>query len=67
MLAKLAIDPSVVSNFTLTEGILRYKGCIWVGDDTTIQSRIVLALHSSAVGGHSGVPVERELGLHLFS
>lgn len=40
MLAKLAIDPSAVSNFTLTEGILRYKGRIWVGDDTTIQSAL---------------------------
>lgn len=57
MLAKLAIDPLSVPNFTLSEGVLRYKNRIWIGSNEALQQQLLGACHSSAIGGHSGVPV----------
>lgn len=57
LISKLAVDPAAVPNFTLHDGLLRYKERIWVGEDTHLQHRIVEALHSSPLGGHSGIPV----------
>lgn len=57
MIAKLAINAKAVPNFVFQYGLLRYKGRIWIGQDPSLQSRIVSALHCAAVGGHSGVPV----------
>ena len=51
---KMALDPSSEPQYTMQDGILRYKGCVWIGDDTTIQQHLINSLHSSAVGGHSG-------------
>jgi transposase InsO family protein len=53
----LVVDLAVVPNFTLHDGLLRYKDRIWVSEDTHLQHRIVEALHSSPLGGHSGIPV----------
>jgi hypothetical protein len=57
MLTKLSIDPTVVPNFTLVDGILKFKNRIWVGADVSLQNKLLAACHSSALGGHSEVPV----------
>lgn len=56
MLAKLAVDPQALSGFSLRDGIIRYRNCIWIGDNPSLQQKILHALHSSALGGHSGFP-----------
>jgi hypothetical protein len=40
--------------FSLTEGVIRYQGKIWLGTHTVAQQAFLLALHSSGLGGHSG-------------
>ncbi|CAN6166061.1 unnamed protein product [Urochloa humidicola] len=57
ILAKLSLDSTAVPNFTLSQGVLRYKGRIWLGNNLVLQQKVIEAMHSSAVGGHSGVPV----------
>lgn len=57
LIAKLAIDPQAVSNYTLVDGVLRYKNRIWVGANHPLQLQLIKACHSSALGGHSGIPV----------
>ena len=57
LLAKMAVAPNSVTNFTLRDGLLRYKCRIWVGADPELQTRLIAAVHSSVVGGHSGVSV----------
>ena len=37
MIAKLALDPVAVPNFTLQSGVLRYRSRIWVGHDVSLQ------------------------------
>jgi len=57
MIAKLALDPVAVPNFTLQSGVLRYRSRIWVGHDVSLQQRLLSEFHASAWGGHSGAPV----------
>ena len=55
-MTKLAVSATSKPNFSLHQGLLRYKGRIWVGPDVILQQRIIMAFHSSPVGGHSGFP-----------
>jgi hypothetical protein len=57
MVAKLILDPLVVPGFTLQNGLLRYRNRVWIGSNTALQQKILQACHSSALGGHSGIPV----------
>jgi hypothetical protein len=57
LIEKLVVDQLVVPNCTLQNGLLRYKNRIWVGQDEALRTKIIQALHSSAIGGHSGIPV----------
>ena len=57
IISRLAVDSSAVPFYTWHGGILRFKNKIWVGFDPSIHHRIVDALHSSPIGGHSGIPI----------
>jgi hypothetical protein len=50
----LIVAPAADSPYSLKAGVLRYHGQIIVGNNTTLRHNLFLALHSSAVGGHSG-------------
>ena len=41
-------------HFVLDKGIIKYKNRIWVASSPVVQQKILSALHSSAIGGHSG-------------
>jgi hypothetical protein len=56
LLAELDLHPDQ-GPFSLTQGLIRYKGRIWLGENKVLQQRITKALHDSPVGGHSGYPV----------
>lgn len=56
MLTELAIAP-VQDQFSLSQGIIRFKGKIWMGHSTKLQQQIIHALHASPIGGHSGALV----------
>lgn len=56
LLAYLSIN-NTSGDYTLKEGIIRYKGRILVPPPQEIQLRIISSLHSSLVGGHSGYQV----------
>lgn len=66
LLAKLAISPNVVPHFSLDQGILKYDGRIWLGSDESAHQRIFQALHSNALGGHSGAPATYHRIKNLF-
>lgn len=67
LIAKLSIDPAVVPNFTLSEGVLKFKNRMWIGPDTELQQQLITACHSSALGGHSGIPVTYQHMKRLFA
>jgi hypothetical protein len=51
---KLRVNPAAVPNFTLTNGILRYKTEIYVGSTSDLRKQLITSFHDSALGGHSG-------------
>lgn len=65
-LQKLALDPSSDPGYSLSSGVLRYDGRIWVGADANMQKQIISAFHDSPIGGHSGFPVTYRRIVSLF-
>jgi len=54
LLTRLAVHSPDVDGFVLHQNIIRHKGKVWLGDNSTLQTRIIAAFHSSPIGGHSG-------------
>lgn len=67
MLAQILLAPDKYPNYTLVNGILRYKGRIWIGVHSELQHKILMALHSSVIGGHSGIQVTYSRIKRLFA
>jgi hypothetical protein len=40
--------------YSLHNGIIRYKNRVWLGNNSELHNKVVIALHSSALRGHSG-------------
>jgi hypothetical protein len=56
LLSKLATGEKI-DHYTLTQGIIRFKGRILLGMNQEIQQLVMSELHESTIGGHSGFPV----------
>jgi hypothetical protein len=54
LLAQLAISSPNEHGYSLHQGIIRFGSQIWVGDNSTLMTKIISTFHSSALGGHSG-------------
>lgn len=67
LLEKLAIRPDDKGRFTLQQGLLRFRDCIWLGGSTDLQQKIIAAFHDSALGGHSGFPATYRHIRRLFA
>jgi hypothetical protein len=67
LITKLTIDPAAVPHFSLRDGLLRYKGRLWVGPDLALHHQLLAALHSSPMGDHSGIPVTLRRAKQLFA
>lgn len=65
-LAQLSLQ-SPISDYSLVDGIIKYKNSIWVGTNQLAQRHILQALHSSAIGGHSGVNATYQRVKALFA
>lgn len=57
LLEQLTLAPNGDARFTLRDGIIRYDKRIWIPDAPELKRKILQTLHSSSVGGHSGIPV----------
>ena len=66
ILAQLIVNPTAVPNYTLANGLVRYKGRLVVGDDTILKEKILKALHCSPIGGHSGICATYQKVKQLF-
>ena len=54
LLSRLAISSPDAQGYSLQTGLIRFKDKIWIGSNSALQTKLIAALHSSAVGGHSG-------------
>jgi hypothetical protein len=57
LLTRLAVTSSAADNYALRDGLIRYKGRLWLPADAAFTAKIISAFHTSPVGGHSGVPL----------
>jgi hypothetical protein len=67
ILTKISVARQSVPNFSLKDGILRFKDRVWVGNNHPLQVQILSALHSAHVGGHSSFPVTYRRIKQLFA
>jgi hypothetical protein len=66
LLQKFTANSQALPDFSLSNGILRYKNRIWVGAVPELQQQLISALHDSPQGGHSGFPVTYRQIASLF-
>lgn len=66
-LAKLALSSPDEDGYSLHHGIIRLHRRIWIGANTALQTKLISALHLSAVGGHSGVTATYQRVKKLFA
>lgn len=66
LLQELAVSPTSHSPFSLTSGVIRHKGRIWLSSNQAMQQKVIAALHSSALSGHSEFPVTHSRLKQLF-
>lgn len=50
-----SVDPTAYGEFTVSDGLLRYKGKVVVGADSNLRASILSEIHNSSFGGHSGI------------
>ena len=55
LLPHLMVNPSSKPPFQLFNGILKFKSRIYIGADNILKHKLLSTLHSSAIGGHSGI------------
>uniref|UniRef100_A0A0A9D1W1 Reverse transcriptase domain-containing protein n=1 Tax=Arundo donax TaxID=35708 RepID=A0A0A9D1W1_ARUDO len=68
LLTELAVQPTPPNSpYSLSEGIIRYKGKVWIGNNTTVQQSVLRALHDSGLGGHSGITATYQRIQSLFA
>lgn len=51
---KLSIDPQAAPDYTLSNGLLRHKGKLVIGNSGQLRTQLLENFHQSALGGHSG-------------
>lgn len=54
LITKLSVDSKAIQNFSLKDGILRYKDKVDIGITRQLRQDLIQNFHSSAFGGHSG-------------
>jgi hypothetical protein len=65
-LTELALASPDEHGYELRKGIIRLRGRVWIGSNSTLQTKLITAFHSSAVGGHSGVDATYQRIKRLF-
>jgi hypothetical protein len=55
LLVELAVLSPNDKGYSLHDGLIRLKGKIWMGYNSVLQTKIIQAFHSSALGGHSSI------------
>lgn len=65
-LADPGIDAPRFKGFSVSDGLIRQHGRLWLGTNKLAQQHVIQAVHSSGVGGHSGVLPTYHRIKHLF-
>jgi hypothetical protein len=66
LLSQLAITSPDEHGYTLYKGLIKYKGKVWIAANSALQTKLISAMHSSAIGGHSGTKATYQRIKKLF-
>jgi hypothetical protein len=55
LLVELSVSGHNDKGFSLVDGLIKYKGRIWLGSHSEAHQAILTALHDSGLGGHCGM------------
>lgn len=67
LLTQLSLQSPNETGYSLHDGIIKYKDRIWLGNHQQAKQAILLALHASGVGGHSGITATYQKVKALFA
>lgn len=67
LLQQLAISSPDDKGFSLSRGLIRQGQKIWVGHNSALRTKLIAALHASALCGHSGILVTYQRVKKSFS
>lgn len=54
LLTRLTIHSPDEEGYSLEQGLIKYKSKVWIASNSALQTKLIAALHSTAIGGHSG-------------
>lgn len=57
LLTKLAVQTESEDKYSLHDGLIHYKGRLWLPSGIPFLLKLLDAFHTSPIGGHSGIPV----------
>lgn len=55
LLTQLAVQSPNEQGYSLYQGIIRKGDQIWIGENSALRTRLIAAMHESALRGHSGI------------
>jgi hypothetical protein len=55
LLISLAVSSPDDKGYSLHKGIINYKHKVWISQNSALQTKLIAAMHSTTIGGHSGV------------
>jgi hypothetical protein len=66
-LTELAVASPDEHGYSLHQGLIQYQGRVWLGANSALQTKLISAFHTSAIGGHSGVQATYQRLKRLFA
>lgn len=66
LFTELAVVSPNTQGYSLSNGLIKKKGRIWLGTNSALHTKIIFAFHDSAIGGHSGIQTTYQRVKKLF-
>ena len=54
LITKLSVDTNAAPHYSFKNGILRFKGRVYIGNTDSLKQQLLETFHKSTLGGHSG-------------
>jgi hypothetical protein len=55
LLEELAVIQQNDQGYSLSDGVIKFKGRIWIANNSTLQTKLISSFHGLAIGGHSRI------------
>jgi hypothetical protein len=66
LLVYLAVKSPNEQGYYLEKGFIKHDGQVWIANYSALRTKVIAALHSSPIGGHSGITPTYYKVKHLF-